>query len=241
MALPTRGKRQQPESKPRPPDSHEHMWSWLSYSLFAYSIWRNYFFRRTPHTDVCLEKVLSSACVWGTGSGVWADTGWAVLAAHRFSSPPPPLLSPPGEAGAQQRFPRCPAGLAVTHKGQMSHCRRQLEGSGWGTWGSAGGGDGCPFLLPSVRTEKAKEPPSDPAQWDSRGQVHSSSDARFPSAEGQNALPWLLPLAVPVSCLCRDAGSSPMSPCHTTPRGSTFFTYSACGSISSGWGQALST
>lgn len=146
------------------------------------------------------------------------------------------LTSFSGEgAGAQQKFPHCackPAGLAVTYKGQVPHCRRQLQGSGQGTCGSTAGGDGCPLLLPSPETKKTKEPSRNPAQWGIRGQVYSPVDARrFPSAGMQNVLPWLLPMAVPASCLCSDAESSPMSlfmPCPTTPEGLKQLLYLLC-------------
>lgn len=54
---------------------------------------------------------------------------------------------------------------------------------------------------------------------------------RFPSPGVQNALPWLLPMAVPASCFCSDAEGSPMSPfmpCHTTPKGLKQLLYLLC-------------
>lgn len=121
--------------------------------------------------------------------------GLCCAGSSRVQQPSTSLAVPLGEAEPQQRFPHCacnPAGLAVPYKGRVSHCRRQLP--------EAPGGDGCP------------------AQWDSRGQVHSSLGCK------EVALCWdtkCLAMAAAHGCACQlplqGCRELPHVPIHATP------------------------
>lgn len=246
MTLPTRGKRQQAESKPRPPDSHVIL-TMIESSLFAYST-RTILLEHLILTS-CLEKVLSSACVWGAESGVWADVGCAVLAAHWFSSPPPPLLCPWGKQGHSRGSPTVLASLRIW----QWHTRPECPIAG-GSCRAVPEAPGARQLVGmaahSCCLPRKQKRPKSPRVIQHSG----TAEGRYISHWMQGGFPSLgckMPCHGRCSWLCLSAASAGMRrappcphSCHTTPapRGSSSFTYFACGSIFfSGWRRALST
>lgn len=149
--------------------------------------------------------------------------GYAVLAAHGFSSPPPPWLCPWGKQSHSRGSPTVLATLRVWQCHTRDECPiaggsclRHLEGMAVQHSGTAEGRyiphwmqGGCPLL-----------------------------GCKMPC---HGCCPWLCLSAA--SAGMQGAPPCPHS-CHTTPppRGSSFFTYFPCGSIFfSGWRRALST